>query len=78
MCLITEQPFEPGTSFGIEIKAPFFVNVTLIKGNVLESHEKIKEIIYETRLQFENLSPDAEKIIEQCVEFFQNRENDYD
>ena len=44
------------TKLIVELKTPYLVDITHLEGTVLESHEKIPNIIYETRLQFENLS----------------------
>ena len=78
MCLITDQAFTPGTVLGLEIKSPFFANITKIEGTVLQSHESVKNIIYETRLKFLNLSPEASGILKESVEFFTNNENGYE
>lgn len=75
MCLITEKPFEPGTLLGVEIKSPFFASVTHMEGKVLGSHEKAKDIIYETRLEFQKLSGPAQEVVKKTIEFFDNKEN---
>ena len=75
MLLITEMPFETGTMLGIEIKSPFFANITHLRGEVLESFESAKEIFYHTRVQFVDLSPEAQIVIEQSIDFFKNKEN---
>lgn len=77
LCLITEKPFENGTILKLEIKSAFFSNITCLEGKVLESRERIKNIIYETRLKFENISPEAEEVIKKSIEFFENKENGY-
>jgi len=74
MLLITEMPFEPGTILGIEIKSPFFANITHLQGKVIESQESAKDIFYHTRLEFTNLSPEAKNVIAQSVHFFQTNE----
>ena len=78
MCLITETSFATGTMLGVEIKTPFFAEVTFLKGEVLASHERAKNIIYETRLEFRDLSPEAIEVIKHTVEFFKNKENNHD
>ena len=78
MCLVTGQAFKTGTILKLEIKSPFFASITHLQGAVLGSHEYAKDIIYETRLQFKNLSAPAEEIIKQAIEFFENKENGYE
>lgn len=75
MSLVTDKAFKPGTILEIEIKSAFFASITHMHGKVLESHEHAKDIIYETRLQFINLSTQAEAVIKTAIEFFENREN---
>jgi c-di-GMP-binding flagellar brake protein YcgR len=70
MCFITAQRYEPSTSLMIELRTPYLADVTLLKGNVLQSHEKLPDIIYETRLKFEDLSPQAELLLDKLEEFF--------
>ena len=60
ICLITAQAFSPGTKLGIELKTPILSELTHLEGTVLESHERIKDIIYETRVEFTAL-PDQAK-----------------
>ncbi len=78
MCLITEQTFTPGTILELEVKSAFFSNITRLQGEVLQSHERVKNIIYETRIQFKNISPEAEAVIKKSITFFENNESIYD
>ena len=78
MCLITDQAFPKGTILKLEIKSPFFANITKMEGEVLQSHERVKDIIYETRLQFKNLCKEAEDVLLKSVEFFEKKENSYE
>ena len=78
LCLITERSFEAGTMLGIEIKSPYFANVTKLKGDVKESRECAKDIIYETRLKFQELSEEEEYILQKIIKFFENKENGYE
>ena len=78
MCLITDKPFAAGIVLGIEIKSPLFANITRMQGKVLQSHERVKGIIYETRLQFEGLSEEVEDVIKKSIEFFENNENSHE
>lgn len=74
MCLITEKPFEPGTVLGIELKTPFLASLTHLEGTVLESHEKLKNLVYETRIKFHILSPQAEYILNRLIQHYKNEQ----
>ena len=71
ICFVTAKPFRPGTRLGIELKTPFMAELTHLEGVALESHEKLKNIIYETRLKFENLTPQAEFVISKLIQYFE-------
>jgi len=78
LCLVTDQAFQPGTILILEIKSPFFSSVTKMQGEVLQSHERAKDIIYETRVQFQDLSQEAADILSESVDFFTNKEKTYE
>ena len=71
MCFITAQPFNTGIRLGIELKTPFMAELTHLEGVVMGSNEKLKNIIYETRLKFENLTPQAEFVISKLIQYFE-------
>ena len=71
MCFITSMGFPVGTKISIELKTPYISDKTYVEGTVLESHERIYNILYETRLQFEKLNEQAEFLINKMVQIFQ-------
>ena len=75
MCFVTGKPFLFGTRLGIELKTPFMAELTHLEGMVLGSNEKLKNISYETRLKFENLTPQAQFIIDKLIQYFEKGEN---
>ena len=77
MCFVTSSRFESGTQMGIELKTPYLADTTYLEGVVLESHEKVLDIIYETRLKFEFLNPQAEFLLAKIIEFFINEEKSH-
>lgn len=74
MCFVTSRKFEPGTQINIELHTPYLAETTYLEGVVRESHEKAKDLLYETRLQFECLDPQAEFLLAKLIEFFLNGE----
>jgi c-di-GMP-binding flagellar brake protein YcgR len=51
LCFITTKPFPQGTVLGIELKTPYLSDTTYLEGKVLQSHEKVTGILYETRVE---------------------------
>ena len=72
MCFVTSQSFTNPTELDIELKTPYLAETTHLEGVVLESHEKMKNRIYETRLEFRNLNTEAKILLEKLMEFFIN------
>ena len=72
MCFITTHSFEASTELGVELKTPYLAGTTYLEGVVLESHEKMKNRVYETRLQFTTLEAEAKVLLEKLVAFFMN------
>ena len=72
LCFITTQAFAPSTKLGLELRTPYLSETTYLEGVVLESRPKIEGIIYETRLQFEELNPQADFLITKMIEVFIN------
>lgn len=75
ICFITTRSFASATKIGIELKTPYLSGTTYLEGVVLESHEKIKNLLYETRLQFTSVEPQAEFLLNKVIEFFTNGES---
>ena len=75
MCLITSKAFEPLAILEIELKTPYLSELVHVEGRVLESNEKIKDIIYETRLEFIFVSDQARLVLDKIIEHFQKEEN---
>lgn len=75
MCFITSKHFMPSTLLGIELKTPYISEITYLEGEVLESQEKIKNMIYETRLQFTSLNENAKFLLTKLIEYFLSEES---
>ena len=74
MCFVTAVKYEPGIIISVELKTPYLTGTTHLEGTVLESQEKLKGILCETRLVFNNLNPEAEFVIKKIVEYFMERD----
>ena len=76
LCFITTRKLEKSTQLCIDLKTPFMTETTFLEGIVLESHEKTKGLIYETRLQFVHINVEAKMLITQLMEYFINGEKE--
>ena len=72
ICFITTRSFPSSARIGIELKTPYLSGTTYLEGTVLESHEKIKNLLYETRLEFSSLEAPAEFLLNKLIEYFVN------
>ncbi len=69
-CFITSNYCSPSTPIGIELKTPYLAGTVHLEGSVLESQEKVPNLVYETRLVFEPLTPQADFVLKKIVEYF--------
>ena len=74
VCLITAKMFTPSTRLAVDLKTPFQAEMTHLEGVVLESHERIRGVIYETRMKFNDVKPEAEFVLNKLVEHFEKEE----
>ena len=74
LCLITAKQYGFGAQLGIELKTPFFHEFVFLEGTVLDSKERMKDIIYETRVRFDTLSPQAEMVLKKLIQHFEHEE----
>ncbi len=70
MCFVTTKSFERSTKLGVELKTPYIAGTTYLEGVVLQSHEKMKGTIFETRLEFDSLDTEATVLLEKLMKFF--------
>ncbi|MEW6075618.1 MAG: PilZ domain-containing protein [Candidatus Omnitrophota bacterium] len=70
MLLTTNRLFPPGTKLALEIRLPFDPHPLTIIGEVLESNEVIKDLIYDTRLQFLAVDSKHKNIMGKTVDYF--------
>ncbi len=55
--------FPVGGVLAIELSTPFLSSKIMLEGVVLETKEKIPNLIYTVRVQFQNLTPQAQDIL---------------
>ena len=73
MCFLTSQYFKPASIVSIELKTPYLTGTVYLEGKVLGCVEKLPKVIYETRLQFDKLSTQAEFVLNKIVEYYKER-----
>ena len=78
ICLITPRAFAPMTTLCIELKTPFYSELTRLEGKVVQSNEKIKDVVYETHLAFQQLSSNAQFALSKIIEHFETQEPKHD
>ena len=72
---VATRSYNQGTVLGISLKTPFLVDSITIEGVVLETKEKISHMIYEIRLQFNNLSGHAHDVLDKIERYSINENN---
>ncbi len=70
MLLTTNRKFDSGTTLALEIRLPFDPNPIMLIARVLESHQVIKDLIYDTRLQFLAVDDKHRHVINKTVDYY--------
>ena len=70
MLLTTNRNFSPGTILAIDVRLPFFIDAISFTGRVLDSKEVVKELIYDTYIQFLDIDSKAEGILKDTVGYY--------
>ena len=73
MLLTTNRKFDSGTNLALEIRLPFDPNPIMLIGEVTESKEVIKNLIYDTRLKFLAIDEKHKNVIGQTVDYYLKR-----
>ncbi len=60
------------TRMGVELNTPFLTNATVLEGVVRGCNEKAKDLIYETRLEFDELNTEAQVVLGKLIEYLKN------
>lgn len=67
ICLTTNRGFKEGTLIGIEIKMPFLVQPILMVGKVVNVEEIVKDVIYDTHIEFVELPEEHKQLLQQLI-----------
>ena len=71
MCLNTGRKFDRDMVINLDLKLPFAEKPFYVLAMVKDSTERVKDIIYETRLEFMGLEDKQKKVLEQIISFYQ-------
>ncbi len=70
MCFVASHYYKPGIKIAIDLKTPYLAGTVHLTGVVLQSHEKITNILYEIRMAFHQLNPQSEFVLNKIVEYY--------
>jgi len=76
MLLTTNKSFNPGVNLALEIRLPFDPHPIMIIGRVLQSHEIMKEMIYDTRIEFLAVDEKHRKVLGETVGYYIKKEKE--
>jgi hypothetical protein len=68
------HPLNPGVIVMIDLKAPFIADSIRLEGIVLECREKIPDMIYEIRLQFQEVPEQVLSVFEKIESYGKAKE----
>ena len=70
MLLTTNRQFVSGTNLALEIRLPFDPHPIMLIGKVVESREIMKDMIYDTRMEFLEIDERHRKVIGETVDYY--------
>jgi len=70
MLLTTNTAFKKGTFLKMFIRLPLITDKIHLLGKVLESKQVVKNLIYETRIVFQNLEDEVNRVLKDTVDSF--------
>ncbi len=75
VCFLTSQYFKPGSFISMDMKTPYLTGTVHIEGKVLGCIERLPGIVYETRLVFDQLAPQAEFVLQKIIDYYKDRKD---
>ncbi len=69
LCFVATRSFAPGAVIGIHLRTPFITDSVYMEGKVLNTAEKIAGLIYEVRIQFDQLAPQALDVLDKIERY---------
>lgn len=76
MLLTTNRKFNAGTNLALEIRLPFDPHPIMLIGKVIDSHEIMKDMIYDTRIEFLAVDERHRKVMGDTVEYYLKKEKE--
>ncbi len=76
MLLTTNRNFNPGVNLALEIRLPFDPHPIMLIGRVIESREIMKDMIYDTRIEFLAVDERHRKVIGETVGYYFKKEKE--
>lgn len=74
--LTTNRSFNPGVNLALEIRLPFDPHPIMLIGRVIESREIMKDLIYDTRIEFLAVDEKHRKVIGETVGYYMKKEKE--
>ncbi len=69
LCFVSTRAFPVSIELIVEMRTPFTTGTVILEGVVLESRERIKNMIYDVRIEFRNVQPAAMDILEKIEQY---------
>ena len=72
ICFTSTKPLAQGVIMLIEFRMPYVSDMISLEAQVLDSKEKVKNVVYENRLKYQNVSLEALIVLEK-IENYNNQ-----
>jgi hypothetical protein len=75
MSFTSTYPLKQGIVLTVDLKTPFIADSIRLEGLVLECREKVPEMIYEIRLEFQKIPQQVLTVLEKIENYGKTKEN---
>lgn len=77
LCFSSSFPFEAGTRLQTMIKTPYMGQTVNVVTRVMESREKVPNVIYDIHVRIEKSTPEADEILQKIEDSFLQSQGNY-
>jgi hypothetical protein len=69
LCFTSTIPFDTNALLAIELRTPYVSEKVYLEGRILECKEKIKGVIYQNRIKFNDLTSHAADVLDKIEKY---------
>ncbi len=73
LCFTSTVGFKEGTHIEVELRTPYISDTVFLEGHILSCREKVRGMIFENRVKFQDVSPRAQDVLAKIEQYNPNQ-----